>query len=129
MEFENSYMPEIVALIRKYDAQGHCYFMTSSDKRASEAMAYAPDIPVCLGWDGNQDKMSMVDRALKLGIKKIQLFKPYFDENTVKKAKENGIICNVFWSDDPDETQKFLDWGIDTILSNDYLKVANGVKK
>ena len=42
VEFENSYMPEIVALIRKYDAQGHCYIMTASDKRASEAMAYAP---------------------------------------------------------------------------------------
>ena len=103
--------------------------MTSSDKRASEAMAYAPEIPVCLGWDGNTDKMSMVDRALKLGLKKIQLFKPYFDENTVKSAKENGIICNVFWSDDPEEAQKFLDWGIDTILSNDYLRVANAIKK
>ena len=127
MEFENSYLPEIVALIRKYDAQGHCYFMTSSDKRASEAMAYAPEIPVCLGWDGNTDKMSMVDRALKLGIKKIQLFKPYFDENTVKRAKENGIICNVFWSDDPEEAQKFLDMGIDTILSNDYLRVSSSI--
>ena len=90
-------------------------------------MAYAPDIPVCLGWDGNKDKMSMVDRALKLGIKKIQLFKPYFDENTVKRAKENGIICNVFWSDDPEEAQKFLDMGIDTILSNDYLRVSSAV--
>ena len=36
----------------------------------------------------------------------------------------NGIICNVFWSDDPEEAEKFLDMGIDVILTNDYNATA-----
>jgi hypothetical protein len=47
----------------------------------------------------------------------------------IDKAHENGIICNVFWSDDPAETEKFLDMGIDVILSNDYNLNAQIAKK
>ena len=47
----------------------------------------------------------------------------------IDKAHENGIICNVFWSDDPEETQKFLDMGIDVILTNDYNRVSQVVNK
>jgi glycerophosphoryl diester phosphodiesterase len=38
----------------------------------------------------------------------------------IDKAHHNGIVCNVFWSDDEKETKEFLDMGIDTILTNDY---------
>ena len=47
----------------------------------------------------------------------------------VLKAHENGIRCNVFWSDDPAEAQKFIDMGIDCILTNDYLTVSNAIKR
>ena len=126
--FENDMMEEIVSLIRKYDAAAHCYFMSSNDELIKKAMVYAPDIACCLGWNGNKDPMSMVDRALAIGAKKIQLFKPYFNAETVKKAKENGILCNVFWSDDPKEAKEFLDMGIDTILTNDYNLVSQVLK-
>ena len=42
----------------------------------------------------------------------------------IDKAKANGIITNVFWSDDPAEAKSFLDMGIDTILTNDYHRIA-----
>ena len=45
----------------------------------------------------------------------------------IDRAHENGILCNVFWSDDPEETVKFLDMGIDTILSNDYNAISQVV--
>lgn len=123
-------LEEIVGLIRKYDAQKHVYFMTNNDEMLAKSMAYAPDIDVCVGWDGNtEDKMSMVHRAIKLGAKKIQLYKPYFDEFTVMKAHENNIICNVFWSDDIEEAKKYLDMGIDTILTNDYHLISQILKK
>ncbi len=119
---------EVVRLVRKYDAQNYSYFMTTNDEVAEKVMKYAPDIGVCLGWNGNPDKMSMVERAIKLGAKKIQLFKPYFNEETVKKAHENGIRCNVFWADDPKEAKAYLDMGIDTILTNDYNLVSQVIK-
>ena len=121
-------LPEIVALIRKYDCERHVYFMTSSDKAIKKAMEYAPDIKCCVGWDGNKEPLSMVTRAIELGAYKIQLFKPYFNEETVRMAHDNGILCNVFWSDDPEEAIRYLDMGIDTVLTNDYLNIKNATE-
>ena len=125
---EDSMMEKVVGQIRKYDAQRHCYFMTSNDDMIRKVSAYAPEIPCCVGWDGNKDPMSMVDRAIALKAYKIQLFKPYFNEDTVKKAHEKGILCNVFWVDDPEEAKRYIQMGIDTILTNDYHLIAQAVK-
>ena len=35
-----------------------------------------------------------------------------------------GLRCNVFYADDPEEAKRYLDMGIDTILTNDYLPIA-----
>ena len=51
------------------------------------------------------------------------------NEETVKKAHEHGILCNVFWSDDPEETKKFREMGIDTILTNDYHLISQVVER
>lgn len=66
----------------------------------------------------------MVDRAIRLGARKIQLYKPWFNQETVEKAYEHGILCNVFWSDDVQKAKNFLDIGIDTILTNDYRRIS-----
>lgn len=118
----------IAELLRQYDCEHHCYTMTVSDKCHCEFHEIAPDIRRCVGWDGNKDPLSMPKRAAALGAEKIQLFKPYFDQSSFDLAKEYGILCNVFWSDDPEEACRFIDMGADTILSNDYLRVANAVK-
>jgi len=125
---ENPMIEEIVALVRKYDCERHIYFMTTSDEIIRRVMAYAPDLRVCVGWDGNRDPMSMVDRAIALGAYKVQLYKPYFNQETVDRAHAHGIRCNVFWADDPEEARRYLDMGIDTILTNDYLTVYNATK-
>ena len=83
-------------MVRKYDCEKHVYFMTVNDRIIKEVMNYAPDIGVCVGWDGNRDPMSIVDRAISLGAYKVQLFKPYFNQSAIDKAHEHGILCNVF---------------------------------
>ncbi|MBQ1262886.1 MAG: hypothetical protein IIX89_01190, partial [Oscillospiraceae bacterium] len=70
---------------------------------------------------------AIVDRAIELGCKKVQLFKPYFNQEMIDKAHENGIRCNVFYADDADEAKKYLEMGIDTILTNDYLYIKNAL--
>ena len=47
----------------------------------------------------------------------------------IDRAHENGIRCNVFWSNRPEETKQFLEKGIDTILTNDYHRVACAVEE
>ena len=66
----------------------------------------------------------MVERAIEYDCKKIQLFKGYFDQAMIDKAHDNGILCNVFWSDDPEEARRFFEMGIDTVLTNDYLAIS-----
>ena len=129
MNFADPMIEKIVALVRKYDCEKHIYFMTTNDGIIKRVMEYAPDLKVCVGWDGNKDDpLSMVKRAKTLGAYKIQLFKPYFNEETVRLAHENGILCNVFWADDPEEARRYFEMGIDTVLTNDYLTIYNSTK-
>lgn len=126
--YDEPKLEEIVALVRRYDCEKHVYFMTTSDIAIRRLREYAPDMRVCVGWDGNKEPSSIVDRAIALGAHKVQLFKPYFDQASVDKAHAHGIRCNVFWADDPEEAARYLDMGIDTVLTNDYLRVYNAVK-
>jgi glycerophosphoryl diester phosphodiesterase len=72
--------------------------------------------------------MSIVDRAIALGAYKVQLFKPYFNQESIDKAHAHGILCNVFWADDPDEACRYFEMGIDTVLTNDYLAVERATR-
>ena len=119
-------MKKIVELVRKYDCEKYVYFMISHDTVIRQFKEYAPDIPICMGAGGGA--WEIVDRAIELGARKVQLFKPYFNQEMIDKAHEHGIKCNVFWSDEEEETQKFLEMGIDTILTNDYNIISQIVK-
>ena len=116
----------IIALIRKYDLTGYCYIMSGNEFVLQQFLRLAPEIPRCAG-AGNDAYADLVDKALRNQCYKIQLFKPHFKFNppeyigeAVRKAHENGIRVNIFYSDDPEETKHYLDMGIDTILTNDY---------
>ena len=102
--------------------------MLETDIQIKQFKEYAPEIAVCVGhlrarpWE-------IVDRAIEYGCEKVQLYKPYFNQEMIDRAHANGIICNVFWSDNLEETQKFLDMGIDVVLTNDYNRISQIVEK
>jgi len=120
-------MKKIVALIRKYNAEQYVYFMLEPDIHIKQFKEYAPDIPVCVGHLGARP-WEIVERAIELGAEKVQFFKPYYNKEKVDLAHKNGIICNVFWSDKEDEAAELLEMGMDTILTNDFNKIANHIK-
>lgn len=122
-----TYLKNIIALIDKYDCRKYVYFMTGNDTVLQQLKHLAPDICRCCG--AGNGRWEIVDRAIALGCQKVQLFKPYFNQEMIDKAHAHGIICNVFWSDDVEETKKFLDMGIDTILTNDYNLISQCVKR
>lgn len=117
--YPEEFMERIVALLRQYGAEKHAYFMLETDIQIRQFKAYAPDIPVCVG-HLSERPYAIVDRAIEFGCEKVQLFKPYFNQEMIDKAHAHGVRCNVFWSDDPEETKKYISMGIDTILTNDY---------
>ncbi len=55
---------------------------------------------------------------------------PHFDQALIDRARAAGLRVNVFWSDDPAEAKRFLDMGVDTILTNDYqpISAATGLR-
>ena len=121
-------MKKIVAILRQYGGDKHAYFMLETDIQIQQFKAYAPDIPVCVGHLFDRP-YAIVDRAIEFGCEKVQLFKPYFNQEMIVKAHAHGVKCNVFWSDDPEETAKFCAMGIDTILTNDYNIISQCVER
>ena len=120
--WDEEHVKKVLRLIDAYDARGHVYFMSSCGPLQDQLARLAPDIPRCMGYAPGKD---IVDEAIKHKCQMVQLFKPYFDKSTVDRAHAAGMRVNVFWSDDPAEAKKFLDMGVDTILTNDYLLIAN----
>ncbi len=118
---------KIVSLIKQYDCQEHMYFMLVTDMQIRQFKSIAPDLPVCVGhlesrpWD-------IVDRAIEFGCEKVQLFRPYYNQEMIDKAHAHGIRCNVFYSDDAESTKELLDMGADTILTNEYNLISQIVK-
>ncbi|MBE6539028.1 MAG: hypothetical protein E7671_06150 [Ruminococcaceae bacterium] len=93
-------MEKIVSLVRRFDCEKHVYFMIERDEDVNIFKSYAPDIKICVGHDSARP-YEIVDRAIALGADKVQLFKPYFNQEMINKAHENGIRCNVFFADAP----------------------------
>lgn len=118
VEYDKKILEKIIALIDKYDCREYVYFMSGNDNVLKLARKIAPDICRCQG--GGDEPWRIVESAIENDCKKVQLLKPYFNQEMIDKAHQNGIRCNVFWSDDADEAKSFLDMGIDTILTNDY---------
>ena len=117
-EANEEFLTKIISLIRKYDCSRYVYFMSGNDNVLEALGRLAPDITRCVG--GGDAPFEMVDRAIKYGCQKVQLVSGKFTKEMITKAKEHGIICNVFYADDPALGSEYLDMGIDTILTNDY---------
>ena len=118
---------EMVRLIRKYDCEKHVYFMTGNEPMLEKLCELAPNITRCAG--AGNDAYAIVDRAIRFGCKKLQLFNDKFDQAMIDRAHEHGIICNVCQANNQEKAQRYLDMGIDTILTNEYLLITQVVDK
>lgn len=130
---------KIVNLIKKYDCEQHCYIMTNDLEMHKILREIAPWLTRCMGakygGDG-KDHLQIVDEAIKYGCKKVQFYQPYLENfskeeivGAIKRAHDNNLICNYFFADDIDEAIEYIDMGMDTILTNDYLRIKNAIEK
>ncbi|MBQ8893795.1 MAG: hypothetical protein IJ043_05240 [Clostridia bacterium] len=121
------HLKKIIALIDKYDCRKYVYFMSGNDTVQAQLRELAPDICRCMG--AGDRKMEIVDRAIALGCKKVQLFTKYYDQEMIDKAHAHGIICNYFYCDTQEDARKMLEMGIDCILTNDYNLISQVVER
>jgi glycerophosphoryl diester phosphodiesterase len=119
LPWNEEYLKKVIDLIDAYDARGHVYFMTNNSAVQKQLARLAPDIPRCMGHHGRYPDQ-IVERAIAHGCKMVQLFKPYFTQETVDKAHKAGLRCNVFFANDVEEAKRYFEMGIDTVLTDDY---------
>ena len=120
-------LDSVVALIHKYDCEKYVYFMSGEDEILARLQKDYPKIPRCAG-AGNAP-WEIVMRAVRYGCERVQLFAPYFNQEMIDEAHKNNLICNVFFADDKETANKYLDMGIDVILTNNYHRISNVVKQ
>ena len=66
-----------------------------------------------------------MENAIQNGCTRVQLYKPYFDQEMIDRAHAAGLKVNIFWSDEPEEARTFFAMGADTVLTNNYLRLRN----
>jgi len=94
------------------------------------AVAVAPDLERCC-LEGQGDG-TIVEQAIAFGCRRVQFWSPHFDDGMIARAHGHGILCNLFYSDDPDEARALYGRGIDAILTNyanRVLPVAGGLRR
>ncbi|MDP6037102.1 MAG: glycerophosphodiester phosphodiesterase family protein [Candidatus Latescibacteria bacterium] len=101
--------------IRKRDLMGGAYI--AGDALVLEAArSCAPNVKrCCLAGQNTPDHQ--VDLAVEYGCERLQ-FKRDVSDEAIGRAKDAGLICNLFWSDEFEDTQEYVGRGIDVILTN-----------
>ena len=118
-----AHMDEILGLVEQYDCAHHVYFASNSADACRAVKSRDPSLAYCLIWNGKESGMELVERAIAAGADKVQFQSGFVDAECVRRAHENGIRCNLFYADDPDEARACRAMGIDTILTNEYLRL------
>jgi glycerophosphoryl diester phosphodiesterase len=87
---------------------------TESDLRT--AFEYAPEVPRACLVSQNDPSLS-IDVAMRYSCHRIQFFRNVTQEH-ISRAHELGLVCNLFWSDDPADGVEYVHNGSDVILTN-----------
>jgi hypothetical protein len=101
------------------------YLALNSAAGLQAALEYAPEIArACLV--SQNDPPVSIEVARRYACRRIQ-FGRQVQREQVQRARELGLICNLFWSDDPAEGMQFVRQGIDVILTNcAHIMIAGG---
>lgn len=122
-EMEEPYYQKIADLIRKYNCEKYVYMMSINEKNLQEFHEIAPEIHRCVAFNCiASDPIEFIDRAEKMGLQKIQISDP--NEDVIDYAHAKGLICNIYYADEPALALHYLEMGADTILSNNVLRVS-----
>ena len=64
--------------------------------------------------------------ATRTACQRIQ-FGRHVTPEQIRRAHDLGLICNLFWSDDPQDGRTYVQNGIDVILTNcAHIMIAGG---
>jgi len=100
------------------------YIAGDSEEILQAVVDYAPEVPrACL--INQSDPVMQVQYAKKFKCSRIQFGRNVTADN-MRPAHDAGIVCNLFWSDEPEDARTYVENGIDVILSNCVHKLVAG---
>jgi len=103
-------------LIRKYGLMRLAYIAGGSGSVLDTAKDYDPDIErACLA--GQAVPSSQIGLAKQFDCRRIQFCRQVQVED-IRRAHEQGIICNMFYSDEADDAAEYVRMGVDVLLTN-----------
>lgn len=114
----------ILELLSRYNALDSVYVTGEKDVLLT-AVDLAPEVPRCC-LEGHMN-YSIVENALRFSCSRVQFCKLFLTKAMIDKAKAQGLWCNLFWCDDPQEALAYRQLGIDTVLTNVYDRMAEGI--
>ena len=123
--YDPAVFADILGLIRRYGCEESVYITGEGDVLET-ALSMAPQLERCC-LEGHMN-YSIVENALRYRCSRVQFCKLFLTEEMIAKARANGLVCNLFWCDDPQEAKRFFEMGIDVVLTNDYLRTAAALK-
>jgi glycerophosphoryl diester phosphodiesterase len=92
------------------------YLALGSEPALRAALGYAPGIArACLAHQQAPD--ASIALAVCTECRRIQ-FGRHVTPEQIRRARDLGLVCNLFWSDDPQDGRAYVRNGIDVILTN-----------
>jgi len=103
-------------LVRHHGLDRLAYIAGHAEDVLQVALDYAPDIERA-SLIGQENPQTQVDRAERFQCRRIQ-FSTAVTADHCRRAHDAGILCNLFYADDPESAGDYLEAGIDVILTN-----------
>lgn len=112
---EGSLVRQVCDLLRAHGLP-HLAYIAGDEAVLRLAREYAPDIArACLA--GQEAPASQIAIAQQFDCRRIQ-FSRAVTMQDIQRAHDAGILCNLFYSDDPADATDYLRRGVDVILTN-----------
>jgi len=126
-EPDGGLIKRICDLLSEHALMDIAYLALGTESSLRIAREYAPDVPrACLV--SQDDSPKSIAIAERYACQRIQFFRQV-TKKQIEQAHEAGLICNLFWSDDPQNAMAFVQNGIDVILTNcAHMLIARGFR-
>ncbi len=103
-------------LVTEHALTDIAYLALETETALQCALEYAPEVPRgCLV--RQSDPSLSIDVAQRYGCHRIQFGRNVKPEH-IQRAHQVGLVCNLFYSDDPEEGLRYVGNGMDVILTN-----------
>ncbi len=120
-------LKQVLGLLKQYDCEKHAYLTTGNDLVLQQIRTLDQDVLLCCGAGDRPDEI--VERAIELGCQKVQFLQGHINEEQIRKAHAAGLVCNLYKADDPAAVVRWLDAGLDTVLTDNLTEVQAAVRK